>query len=440
IQSQLRELAQLKSFEYVPPFRGRAIHVPADRLPFDQLQIDFASLEERRKLDYMKLRRMVRFAETSGCRQLEMLDYFGDPDTRPCGNCDNCRQGAGHQGKPNDVRVDVQADAAVRHVVRVALSGVARGHQRYGQRLVAAMLAGSQSAKVSKAKLDRLSTFGLLGQLLQSDVNSLLSAMVHGRLLEKNEVDRFRPILKLTEPGLAVMRGESDPEGATPRPSLYLSPGLLGKIRSYYAQAADPVDPSNAVRPSPRQPDQVAASSADSQATERDASATQIDADWPAPSAPNGPSDRVQESTAAWDVPAESDSADKRGGDCRPHPAHALPSPQGSTLRGTKANCSSAQPDCYWTWRLLADGYDVSACRQIRHLSEGEILDHLVQAAQQGWTVELSWILSAEQQRELLTVIADVPRSRLLGAANQLSAGLGLEHLLLAQACAERNH
>lgn len=36
-----------------------------------------------------------RYAEDTGCRREFLLRYFGDDFTGPCGNCDNCRKGAG---------------------------------------------------------------------------------------------------------------------------------------------------------------------------------------------------------------------------------------------------------------------------------------------------------------------------------------------------------
>ena len=79
------------------PFRGRAIRVIDRDRPFESLPIDFALLERRKANDYEKLDRMVAYAETAGCRQFTILDYFGDPQARPCGICDNCGGVARHR-------------------------------------------------------------------------------------------------------------------------------------------------------------------------------------------------------------------------------------------------------------------------------------------------------------------------------------------------------
>jgi ATP-dependent DNA helicase RecQ len=54
------------------------------------LEIDFEELAARRQAEYDKLERVIRFARARHCRQREILDYFGDPDRRDCGRCDNC--------------------------------------------------------------------------------------------------------------------------------------------------------------------------------------------------------------------------------------------------------------------------------------------------------------------------------------------------------------
>src|SRR5262245_6454089 len=86
----LRELSKLEAFDFVPPFRGRAVHMLEREKSFDQLGIDFVEQERRKQAEYAKLDRMVRYATTGRCRQLEILDYFGDENRHDCHTCDNC--------------------------------------------------------------------------------------------------------------------------------------------------------------------------------------------------------------------------------------------------------------------------------------------------------------------------------------------------------------
>ena len=87
----LRELSHLSAFTYVPPFRGRAIRMVRRDLPFDKLEIDFEAHERRKAMEVAKLDRVVAFAQSTACRQGQILRYFGEEKPPPCGHCDNCR-------------------------------------------------------------------------------------------------------------------------------------------------------------------------------------------------------------------------------------------------------------------------------------------------------------------------------------------------------------
>jgi hypothetical protein len=119
--------------------------------------------------------------------------------------------------------------AAILEAARMVLSGVARTKGRFGKQLVAAMLCGSKSAKVSRWKLDTLSTFGILDGFTQTEANALLQALIDQGLVEQNEVDRFRPTVAITDRGSRVMRGDGGLEK-----SLSLPPELLAKVNTLY--------------------------------------------------------------------------------------------------------------------------------------------------------------------------------------------------------------
>jgi ATP-dependent DNA helicase RecQ len=237
IAHYLRQLNELDAFSYVPPFRGRAIRMIRRDLPFEKLDIDFEALEKRKQAELEKLDRVIDFARGHRCRQEEILRYFGDRSRGPCGHCDNCRKrgggrGAGNKGEERGERREERAkerglgtsepsnspdnssnavDGPLLEVFRMVLSGVARTEARFpcGRNLIAQMLCGSQSAKIKKLRLDKLSTFGLLGHLLQTEVGQLIDTLIELGCLEQNEIDRFRPVIELTEFGGEVMRGRA---------------------------------------------------------------------------------------------------------------------------------------------------------------------------------------------------------------------------------------
>ena len=76
-----------------------------------------------------------------------------------------------------------------------------------GKQLLAQMLCGSNAKPVTRNRLDKLSTFGLLSHLKQPEVVQLIDALLIRGLLEQTEIEPFRPVLRLTDAGADVMSG-----------------------------------------------------------------------------------------------------------------------------------------------------------------------------------------------------------------------------------------
>ena len=234
----LHELNKLQSFSYIPPFRGRAIRMINGELDFDQLEIDFEAIERRKQQEYDKLERVVGFARGMSCRQREILRYFGEEDATVCGHCDNCRLrgiqgGAGSPAAEMDLTSNsTEIHPKIVEAVRMVLSGVARTQARIscGKNLIAQMLCGSNNAKIRKLRFDKLSTFGLLKHLTQQEVVELVDALFALRCLQQVDVDRFRPVVELTEYGEEVMRGQT-PLSRNPAVSAFLLLKLRGASR-----------------------------------------------------------------------------------------------------------------------------------------------------------------------------------------------------------------
>ncbi|MBI3839725.1 MAG: RecQ family ATP-dependent DNA helicase [Planctomycetia bacterium] len=209
LSRNLRELSALAAFDYVPPFRGRAIHVCQRGRHFEDLEIDFETLERHKAAEYERIECVLRFARNLGCRQQEILNYFGEAEAEACGHCDNCEAQAmgGRWGKPRP------ASKSVLEAVRIVLSGVARvqrTRRACGKQLLAQMLCGSSAKGVVRNRLDKLSTFGLLGHLKQPEVVQLMDALLIDGLLEQTEVEPFRPVVQLTPRGADVMGGRGE--------------------------------------------------------------------------------------------------------------------------------------------------------------------------------------------------------------------------------------
>jgi len=241
VATAINGLSKLDFFTHLPPFRGRAIRILDHETPLRELEIDFETLEARREAEFEKLEQVLRYAMTPNCRQAAILHYFGQEDAPACGHCDHCgdqkikgkERGADHEVKPVKVSSDGEKTTGappqssgcpnwelLGEPVRIALSGVTRMEQRFacGKTMVAQMLCGSQSAKLRKFGFDKLSTFGMLSCLTQSLVIQLLDSLVVAGFLEQADLERFRPVLRITKLGREIMRGETIPQRTLPLP------------------------------------------------------------------------------------------------------------------------------------------------------------------------------------------------------------------------------
>jgi ATP-dependent DNA helicase RecQ len=390
VSKALRELNDISAFDYVPPFRGRAVHVLDRSKDFNDFTIDFDELERRRAAEFEKLDRVIGFAQTGGCRQREILEYFGDHSMQSCGTCDNCTlRGKGRQanGRPAEkpvarekprrakngpVKAEENSDEALRETVRIALSGAARANGRIGKTLLAKMLCGSESAQITKLRLNKLSTYGLLHDLRQSEVNELLDALLVTGLLEQIETQRFRPVVQITPRGAEVMRG-----AASLPPAFPLSNELRSRICARLPAAAS--NPKSKIEnPKFAEPEPLPAP----------------EPDW-----------------------SEIASADL-------NPKSKIENPKSSPPR----------PPHYWTWRLLSAGFDVAECAEIRGLDAQAVLEHAAQAAEEGLVCEPAWVLSPAHLASLGQLASQQPLDW-QPLLNQLPAGLKREHVRVFVAC-----
>lgn len=161
------------------------------------LSVDEAALERRIRKEQVRLDTMVGYVRRAPCRRRFLVDYFGDhrrPDA--CGLCDRCLA-----DKPRALTGD-QLEAAT-----MALSCVARMRGRYGKVRVAEVLLGSQSEAIQKAKLDQLSTYGLLRSWKRPRLLRLLDALIQADLatLTLGEYPR----LQITEAGVKTLVSQS---------------------------------------------------------------------------------------------------------------------------------------------------------------------------------------------------------------------------------------
>src|SRR5437867_7680965 len=162
--------------------------------------VDFDTQAQKALRDRARLDTMLSYAFGRGCRTRLIYDYFagaGRGGTIPrCGTCDVCLGWRRAEARPLD---DREFEG-----VRIALSAVARLPARFGVARIAQVLVGSRGRELLDRGLDRLPTFGRLGDRPIEEVKELLDILVGAGLLERRGIEGGRPgafVLALTEEG-----------------------------------------------------------------------------------------------------------------------------------------------------------------------------------------------------------------------------------------------
>ncbi len=157
----------------------------------DDSEGDFA---HRRRL-VAHLDAMLALCETAGCRRAQLLAYFGETDTGPCGNCDTCLS------PPQVWDGTVAAQKLLSTVVRLGRLG----GPSFGAGQPIDILLGRKTQRVESYGHDRLPVFGIGGELREAEWRGVVRQLLAGGLLA---VHGDHGTLALTDLSSEVLRGE----------------------------------------------------------------------------------------------------------------------------------------------------------------------------------------------------------------------------------------
>jgi len=152
---------------------------------------------------------VITYAQSHMCRRQMILDYFGDATEVTGCQCDVCRRG---ELDPSSIPSAVISDE-VTTIVRQILSAIARLRGKFGVGVVAEVLTGATSERLTRWGLDQLTVFGLLRLYPAKRVIAMLHRIMEAGLAKQRDPDgvKFRPVIELTAAGIAVMKGEAPP-------------------------------------------------------------------------------------------------------------------------------------------------------------------------------------------------------------------------------------
>jgi ATP-dependent DNA helicase RecQ len=181
VLAALRGLEEREVLTWAAPERAGGVEILRPGVP---LELDEARMRQRRQRELRKLQAMIDYGG-AGCRRRHILDHFGDARTwERCGACDGCRDGRPLARAPRPLTADEEI------VVRKVLSCMARMEQPFSPALVARVLTGSRDSSVTAWGFERLPTFGILRQLTQKEVESVLAELVRAGALARDTVTR----------------------------------------------------------------------------------------------------------------------------------------------------------------------------------------------------------------------------------------------------------
>jgi len=182
------------------------------------LRVDPRHVSGRAELERRKLRELIEFCYTEECYRSHILKYFGDRNrTRECGTCGNCRPTTEVRIREVPEEKTVKADSGPRTLtddellrVRKILACAKRMNGRFGKKLLAGTLRGSAAKQIVKARLNELSTYGLLRDMSHDELEVYIDALITAGCLKVT--GRQYPTISTTDLGDRVMREQAQIE------------------------------------------------------------------------------------------------------------------------------------------------------------------------------------------------------------------------------------
>lgn len=149
---------------------------------------------KRQEMLYKNLQYLVNYCNTNECLRNQILNYFDEDSANgKCKNCSNCID--------SSEMIDITLEA------QKILSCIYRVNQRYGANMVIQVLRGSKNKKVLEARLDNVSTYGIMKEYSDSAISEIIMTLVSSGYIHMTH-DKY-PVLKLTSKSADVLSGKT---------------------------------------------------------------------------------------------------------------------------------------------------------------------------------------------------------------------------------------
>jgi len=161
-----------------------------DVIKLRQMMLDSAGSEDHKRAEQQRLNAMLGLCEITSCRRQALLNYFGEYQKQPCGNCDTC--------------IDPPPTWEATEAAQKALSATYRSGQRFGVSHLVDILLGNPTQKIQQFGHDKLPTFGVGKDLDADQWRSVFRQLVARGYIDVDMArygalilnERCRPLLK----------------------------------------------------------------------------------------------------------------------------------------------------------------------------------------------------------------------------------------------------
>lgn len=205
----------------------------ADRFMYERFIRDMES-EDEQIVALGQLNKMTDFAQSTMCRRLQLLQYFGEAsDSVNCASCDNC------------TTEREKFDATV--IAQKILSCIYHVRGKFGAAHIINILTGSKAQKILDYNHHKLSTYGIIKDYSKNDIKKFIFELLYAGYLKQSN-DMYG-LLGLTEKSIPLLQNKEQVFLVKPvaqpisktrlHDARIINPGLFQTLRELRKNLAD---------------------------------------------------------------------------------------------------------------------------------------------------------------------------------------------------------